>query len=384
MFEDGKLVAGNRRGMKLMSLDRGAFKRVTVGELFEQPEALFRGEELRSHSGEVFAVDRSKARAPAVRGFVPPDTAPQPYFVPETLVALGRAVRLADGGVPLLIQGETGTGKEVFVRELHRLCARRGKPFVAINCAALPEALIEAELFGYDEGAFTGAKRQGQKGLIRQADGGILFLDEIGDMPIGLQSRMLRALQDREVTPLGGGKAFAVDFLPVSATHQPLKALVEAGKFRADLYFRLAQYMVELPPLRAVPKKTEMLKALWKQAGGEARGVTLSPEAEAQLIGYGWPGNFRQLAGMLRALLALAEPGEMLSVAALPPEVRDPPVPERGTQPGTLDALAEDSMRRALEANGGNISRAARSLGIDRSTLYRRVMWKTGDSPSRH
>ena len=127
-----------------------------------------------------------------------------------------------------------------------------------------------------------------------------------------------------------------------------------------------------------------MLKAMWQQAGGEARGVMLSPDAEARLIAYRWPGNFRQLAGMLRALLALAEPGETLAAAALPPEILEPPALERGGQMGTLDALAEDSMRAALEANGGNISRAARSLGIDRSTLYRRLMWKTDREPSRH
>ena len=292
---------------------------------------------------------------------------PKPYFTTETQTALRKAVRLADAGIPLLIQGETGTGKEVFAREMHRHTVRSGKPFVAINCAALPESLIEAELFGYADGAFTGARKQGREGLVQQANGGILFLDEIGDMPLSLQSRILRVLQDREVMPLGGGKPTKVDFLPVAATHRPLKQLMEEGRFRPDLYYRLAHYVVEMPALRELPGKPEILRALWRQAGGLREGVTLSLAAEEKLLAYAWPGNFRQLAGVVRAMLALAEPGQALGPEDLPVEISAQQGMAATAAPAqtaaTLDATTDEAIRQAIVAAGGNVSRAARALG---------------------
>ena len=385
VFRDGLLVAGNRRAIKLLGLDRRAIGTLQREEILGGDEGLPQTGVLLTASGERFvATPRAEPRR-AVSGAELKERQ-KAYFTTETQAALRKAVRLADAGIPLLIQGETGVGKEVFAREMHRHTVRGRKPFVAINCAALPESLIESELFGYSDGAFTGARKQGRDGLVKQADGGILFLDEIGDMPLGLQSRMLRVLQDREVSPLGGGKTTPVDFLPVAATHRPLLQLVEEGKFRADLYYRLAHFVVALPPLRDLPNREDILRAVWRQAGAETEGVTLSRDAEARLLSYAWPGNFRQLAGVVRAMLALAEPGQRLGVEDLPLEVLQPvgPLPQvEPASPATLAALTDDAIRRAIGEADGNLSQAARALGIDRSTLYRRVVWKS-DRQSRH
>lgn len=295
------------------------------------------------------------------------------------------ARRAAEQDTTVLIQGETGTGKEVFARALHAASQRAERPFVAVNCAALPEGLIEAELFGYEEGAFTGARRKGSKGLMREADGGVLFLDEIGDMPFALQARLLRALQEREVTPLGGGRPVPVDFALVCATHQGLAEAVERRSFRQDLYFRIAQYTVELPPLRQRGDISGIVESLWRDfaADNDAR---LSPAALARLAGYDWPGNFRQLKATLRTLAILAEPGETLDDEALPADIRratavaatiEVPVvevePATTAAPASLDEVGIAAMRAAVEACGGNVTRAAARLGIHRSTLYRRL-----------
>ncbi len=241
-----------------------------------------------------------------------------PILDPGTEKLLARAVRLIDAGIPVVVEGETGTGKEVFARAAHAACARSQKPFVAVNCAALPETLIEAELFGYEPGAFTGAARHGAKGLLRQAEGGLLFLDEIGDMPLALQSRLLRALQEREVLPVGGTRPVPVDFALICATHRDLSRMVEEGAFRADLFYRIAPYRVRLSPLRDRPDRLALVRGLWARSDGPARGVTLSPDCEAVLAEAEWPGNLRQLAACLKALAVLAEAGEVLGPEDLP------------------------------------------------------------------
>lgn len=389
VFRDGVLVAGNRRAMKLMTLDRRALGTALRDELLLGDEGQMRLGHVVTTGGERFAVTPPPSRPVRVAGIDLGD-APKAYFTTETQANLRKAVKLADAGIPLLIQGETGVGKEVFAREMHRHTTRSGKPFVAINCAALPESLIEAELFGYADGAFTGARKQGRMGLVQQADGGVLFLDEIGDMPLSLQSRMLRVLQDREVMPLGGGKPTKVDFLPVAATHRPLRELVEEGRFRADLYYRLAHYVVELPPLRSLPGRSDILKAIWRQAGGAREGVTLSAAAEERLLAYSWPGNFRQLAGAVRAMLALAEPGSVLTPEDLPHELAATPQPRVATEllaassgAADLATLTDEAIRQAIATADGNLSKAARMLGIDRSTLYRRSIRKAS-SARRH
>ncbi|WP_341991153.1 sigma-54-dependent Fis family transcriptional regulator [Azorhizobium sp. AG788] len=390
VFEGERLVAANRYGLHLIQLDWSALDQVTATEVFGQAEPSQTPRQMRTQAGlEVIGrviAPRTHSITGGGKSSLSPQSArsskePQPVLSAQTQAALARAVRLLEANVPVLVQGETGTGKDMFARALHGRSTRAGQPFIAINCASLPESLIEAELFGYEEGAFTGARRQGQKGLLRQADGGVLFLDEIGDMPLGLQARLLRVLQDRAVSPLGSGRPVPVDFALVCATHRALGDLVAAGQFRQDLYFRIAPYVIDLPALRTLPDRRDLVRTIWSRLGGAGLNVALSPGVEDLLADHDWPGNFRQLSGLLRAMLALAEPGQTLDASALPSEfLREKPeaaalptVPPTGE--GALSDVTREAMRAALEACGGNVSRAARRLGIDRSTLYRRVLW---------
>lgn len=309
---------------------------------------------------------------------------------------LGRAVRVMDSGIPVLVLGESGVGKEVFARQVHECSRRHQGPFIAVNCAAVPEGLIEAELFGYEEGAFTGARRKGQSGLIREADGGILFLDEIGDMPLPLQARLLRVLQDHEVKPLGGGRRQPVDFALVCATHRDLKAMTAEGSFRSDLYYRLQHFTVALPALRDQDDGQARIGELL-QSMLPPRNIRLSPQAREALLSYSWPGNWRQLVAVTQTLLALAEPQSCIELADLPDDIRgawrdqqqrrQPALITSGAPgpgcdgpgevplpPTELRALTESAIQAAISSCRGNISRAARVLGVHRSTLYRHVL----------
>ncbi|MDT9000315.1 sigma-54-dependent Fis family transcriptional regulator [Paucibacter sp. APW11] len=317
---------------------------------------------------------------------------------PALRQALERARRVMNKPIALLLQGESGVGKELFVRALHASSARAGGPLVALNCAALPEALIEAELFGYRPGAFTGAARQGAPGRIREAEGGTLFLDEIGDMPLALQARLLRVLQERQVQALGGGAAVAVDFRLVCASHRELAAEVEAGRFRADLYYRLNGLTLRLPPLR----ERQDLPALIERMLAElqpARPLQLAPELLQALQRYRWPGNLRQLHNALQTACALLDDDEpQIDFAHLPDDLlrglramaaaaapgveaaeRDGAGEESidgtgqaaGGEAGPLRAQARHRARQTVQACEGNLSLAARRLGISRNTLYR-------------
>jgi sigma-54 dependent transcriptional regulator, acetoin dehydrogenase operon transcriptional activator AcoR len=298
------------------------------------------------------------------------------YFDDETLAKLEKARRLLDADIALLITGETGTGKEVFARRLHALCQRSQGPFVAVNCAALPESLIESELFGYAKGAFTGARRQGMPGRVREADGGILFLDEIGDMPLALQARLLRVLQEREVQPLGGGKSIAVNFSLICATNRDLSEMVSAGTFRADLYYRIQDFTIQLPPLRERQDVSLIARALLSRLGGERLELSFSEQAMGCMNDYHWPGNLRQLNSTLRMLIALSDPGIAIGVNQLPAEISC--LTRHQQQHSTLSLETDDlqtqtdqAIRQALMACDGCISAAARRLNIHRSTLYR-------------
>lgn len=381
VFEDGRLVAANRRALAALSLDHDALGALDAETLFEALDPRQTRQKLVTHAGEKFVARLTPPRSARPVSIPPraPTPAPTrslaPIYDAPLKAAREKATRLVNADIPLLISGETGTGKEVFARAVHIACQRQSKPFIAINCAAIPESLIEAELFGYEDGAFTGARRKGQKGLIAQADGGILFLDEIGDMPLSLQSRLLRVLQDRAVTPLGGGTPIPVDFAIICATHQPLKARVDSGQFRADLYFRIAQYAVALPPLRDHPALEKLIKTLWQQIT-TPHTPPITPPALAALTACPWPGNYRQLTGALRAAAALIAPGAPLDTPLLSPEILTPSPPPSG--PTSLSTLTESAMRAAVTEANGNISAAARTLGINRSTLYRRILASEG------
>jgi transcriptional regulator of acetoin/glycerol metabolism len=292
-----------------------------------------------------------------------------------------RIRKVLDKGIPILITGETGTGKEAFARAIHHASARRSGPFVALNCAAIPETLIESELFGYRSGSFTGANKKGMKGKLELANGGTLFLDEIGDMPAHLQTRLLRVLAEREISPLGAEAPVTLDVQVVSATHQDLAGMISAKHFREDLFYRLSGMTVHLPALRERSDKAELIDELLAAQPG-ANGLRLETEARGRLLAYAWPGNIRQLLNSLRYAVALAEDG-VIDVDCLPNELHSvmAPValisgPAAVAGSNLAQQLDGDEVRHlyaTLREHQWNITAAADSFGISRSTLYRKM-----------
>lgn len=282
---------------------------------------------------------------------------------PGLIRSVKRLRSIGDHNLPVLLHGETGVGKDVFARAIHAASNRARNNYVALNCAAMPESLIDAELFGYEAGAFTGARRDGSKGLIVQADGGTLFLDEIGDMPIALQTRLLRVLENREVWPLGALKPMPVDIRLISATHRDLGHMVEEGAFRADLYFRLRGLEVRLPALRERADRDDVIRQI---ASEEAPFCRLSQEAWSLLSTYPYPGNMRQLRHLLRLAGCTAENG-IITDADL-----DLP-PFGGRAEPDLAAAERATITEALRKHGGRVTEAARALKLSRATLYRKI-----------
>ncbi|SDN92452.1 Transcriptional regulator of acetoin/glycerol metabolism [Rhodoferax sp. OV413] len=291
--------------------------------------------------------------------------------------ALDKARRVVGKPIALLLQGESGVGKEVFARAVHAAGPRRDGPFVAVNCAALPESLIEAELFGYSPGAFTGARREGSPGRLREAQGGTLLLDEVGDMPMAFQARLLRVLQERQVQPLGGGKSVALDFCLVCATHRQLREEMQAGRFREDLYYRINGLTLLLPPLRERSDQGALIgRLLGTLAPGQA--LQLAPELVTAFLHFSWPGNLRQLANVLRTACALLDEGETtIDWQHLPDDLaqdlREKAAPTDPGMDGPLRAQSVRTMERVLQQCNGNVSEAARQLGVSRNTLYRKL-----------
>ncbi|RUW39847.1 MAG: GAF domain-containing protein [Mesorhizobium sp.] len=296
---------------------------------------------------------------------------------PAMAAMQARAAKLARTTIPILIHGETGSGKEYLARALHDSSGRSG-PFVAINCAAIPEHLIESELFGHAAGAFTGATAKGRKGLIESADGGTLFLDEIGDMPYTLQSRLLRVIAERELIPVGGTAPRPVDIKIISASHHDLRRLVAEGRFREDLFYRLNAASLTLPALR---ERTDFEWLLERLIGERARlagrAAKLSPAARLALIRHGWPGNIRELVNAVDLAVALCD-DETIQPSDLPDFATArtaPPAPSASLV--ALRAPSPEEERAALlavlAATGWNISEAARRLGVDRTTVHRRM-----------
>ena len=281
---------------------------------------------------------------------------------------LRQAGKVLGRGIPILIQGETGTGKEVLAKAVHEAGPRHRGPLVTVNCAAFPPGLIESELFGYASGAFTGARRGGALGKIQAAHGGTLFLDEIGDMPLELQTRLLRVLQERQVIPLGGGTPQPVDFDLISATNQDLQQRVARGEFRTDLYYRINGLRLTLPALR---ERSDLAALARKLLAEDVSGAALAPDAIALFRRHPWPGNIRQLRNVLRTAAAMREGREPIQIHHLPEDFL-----AEADNPPSGESLADRETRtihETLEACNGNMSAAARRLGINRSTLYRKL-----------
>ena len=444
--QDGRIMGINRAGMKLLNISSAAARvqglRVLfgmgLGELLDRVRSsnmaplqmqlpggqilYARTEGHEATFGHVFTYPGAKASHGAEAATTPeaPPTETVTDVTPvarrtgeraqPTLDELGRndarvkmvveqARRVLDKDIPILILGETGTGKEVLSNALHLASQRRHQPFVAVNCASIPETLIESELFGYEEGAFTGAKRKGSAGKLLQAHGGTLFLDEIGDMPLALQARLLRVLQERKVVPLGGHKAHDVDFTLICATHRQLRDQIAQGLFREDLYYRINGLAVRLPRLC---ERTD-LRALCQQMilrFAPDQGLTIREDLMAEFEAFPWPGNLRQLHNVLRTACVMAGTDRQITRVHLPVdfiEDLDHARPAQadgqkrsedgGTGPQTsatapaqpaslgeaLNELQVQTIQKTLSECNGNVSEAAARLNISRNTIYRKL-----------
>ena len=283
----------------------------------------------------------------------------------------GMIRRVGPSDVPVLITGESGTGKELVARAIHRMSGRKEAPFIAINCGAIPEALLESELFGYEKGAFTGAV-QHRKGRIESAKGGTLFLDEIGDIPLSLQVKLLRFLQDHEIHRVGGRETVSIDVRVLAATNVDLQAAIDHGRFREDLYYRLCVVAVPVPTLRARGSDITLLARAFLMKFAEAEKKVLkgfTPQAIKTMLEHSWPGNVRELENRIKRAVLMAE-GKYVSSANL--ELKDRSLVDG--HPTTLRAARDfrekELVRFVLEKSDGNVSKAAVELGISRPTLY--------------
>lgn len=388
--EGGRVIGANRAAFlaqpgQLLGQRIEQLLPATIDELLDLTRGGARGTQLRAPNSE--HITEVGLRVPA--GYGQQAKPSRPAAVPshpdlEQLAGgdaqlqqgVRRLRKVLDKDICILITGETGTGKEAFARAIHQASQRHAGPFVALNCAAIPESLIESELFGYRSGSFTGANRKGMKGKLELANGGTLFLDEIGDMPAHLQTRLLRVLAERELQPLGAETAVALDIQVVSATHQDLSAMIGEKRFREDLYYRLCGMRVCLPALRERSDRGQLIERVLARLPGGAR-VRLSDEARQCLEGYAWPGNVRQLLNTLRYALALAEDG-LIECDCLPEELFTRPVARVAPAlPLRLGDQVEDAEARhllgVLRNQRWNISSAAEAAGISRSTLYRKM-----------
>ena len=283
--------------------------------------------------------------------------------------------------VTVLLRGETGTGKEVLARAIHGSHDRSAPPFVAVNCAALPEGLLDSELFGHSKGSFTGADRD-RAGVFESAHGGTLFLDEIGETPRSLQAKLLRVLQEREIRRIGEGKSRPIDIRLITATNRALENEIESGRFRNDLYYRLAVFPIEIPPLRHRPEDILPLAADFLRHYGEREGkpgCSLSGEAANLLLAHDWPGNVRELQNEIQRALAFTDDGNPIPSTSLSPVVRNPPhaklkaSADGDTLKDRVSRYEAWLLRCELDRNGGHRTRTARRLGITREGLYKKM-----------
>nr|WP_150696364.1 sigma-54-dependent Fis family transcriptional regulator [Pandoraea terrae] len=310
---------------------------------------------------------------------------------PQIAAVVEKLRKVIGKDISIMITGETGTGKELLARAIHNDSARAQGPFVALNCASIPETLIESELFGYEDGAFSGARKKGSAGMVLQANGGTLFLDEIGDMPYSLQARLLRVLQERVVTPLGSTRSIPVNVAIICATNRNLREMIAASAFREDLYYRLNGLVVKLPPLRERTDLEIVIGKILHDDLATEGNLSVDPAVMALFRRYRWPGNFRQLSNVLRTAAAMVDEDGVIRSEHVPEEFFDapadtpcaapcavpPPIPltsptspECGTR---LEDVAVSAIAAALRQHQGNVSAAARALGVSRNTIYRKM-----------
>jgi len=294
------------------------------------------------------------------------------------------AYRIADSNVAVLIQGPTGSGKEAFAHAMHLASARASRAFVAVNCAAIPETLIESELFGYKAGAFTGARKDGMRGKILQSSGGTLFLDEIGDMPLMLQTRLLRVLEEQQIVPLGSEIPIKVDLHVLAASHRNLREMIGRGTFRDDLYYRLNGITLELPALRERADKERVIHHALAAETGNGRPAAIERDALQRLLAYPWPGNIRELRNVIRTALAICDGGVIRRID-LPREIREAEALQTLAPPADAHSLLSKgpanplqvaeraALLSVIEDCHGNMTRVAMQLGMSRNTLYRRI-----------
>ncbi|QLC72513.1 sigma-54-dependent Fis family transcriptional regulator [Pseudomonas sp. LPB0260] len=396
--EQGQVVSANRRADSLLGV---GLARVNIDSLFDiplqrllnQPQA--QPFKLRSSGGFSFHAQLKRPQQPVpiqardFRPAAPAEERAKGFTLasinlgdPRVAKAVRQAERLLEKDIPILVHGETGVGKEVFVKALHQASSRANQAFIAVNCAAIPAELVESELFGYEKGAFTGANQKGSIGLIRKAHKGTLFLDEIGDMPLRVQARLLRVLQERCVQPLGSCELFPVDIRLISATNRPLRQDVDSGLFRQDLYYRINGLSLALPPLRERSDKAALFQRVWDYHREPHQRAGISREVEALFLRHPWPGNLRQLSSVLQIALVMAD-DEPIRAEHLPEDFFDdlqqaPAAAEPASAPQPLEQQApgageNQDLLGQYQACGGNISHLARNLGVSRNTLYKRL-----------
>lgn len=435
---DGRFLSANRSAQFQLDLSHNALKVHTFSSLFgiamSQLYELCRGGLPRQHSlclhnGVTVScrirlkqgmqwlaghdTGHDTAPAPAIQGLpanpgIPPVARKLQLSTlryldtgdPQVSAVISKLRMVRGRDIPIMLLGETGTGKDLMAQAIHGDSDRAGKPFVSVNCASIPETLIESELFGYEDGAFTGARKKGAIGKIQQANGGTLFLDEIGDMPRHLQARLLRVLQDRRVSPLGASKEVEVDIAIVCATNKSLKEMIARGEFREDLYYRLNGLVVRLPALRERTDFDLVVTKIIDSLCDKGAKVGLAADVQAMFHAYHWPGNFRQLHNLLRTAVVMVGctglierihlPDDFLEelaqqpagqpLASMPatsagPEPLEVPVPGRPVCEAaghSLQDVALSAMARMLRQHQGNVSAAAKALGVSRNTIYRK------------
>ncbi|KAB0498142.1 sigma-54-dependent Fis family transcriptional regulator [Pseudomonas moorei] len=394
--ESGQVLSANRRadnllGIRLSRVSVESLFNVSLLELLNQPEGLpFALQSCGRHRFQclvkrpkqapiqprLFSATQSAEPESAAVAAKPQAISLNTLHFGDSRVekAVRQAERLLEKDIPLLIHGETGVGKEVFVKALHQASSRSKQSFIAVNCAAIPAELVESELFGYEKGAFTGANQKGSIGLIRKADKGTLFLDEIGDMPLPTQARLLRVLQERCVQPVGSSELFPVDLRIISATNRSLREQVQLGRFREDLYYRIGGLTLELPPLRERSDKEALFNRLWEQHREPSQWAGLSREVLALFSRHPWPGNLRQVSSVMQVALAMAEE-QPVRPEHLPDDffVDLEMEPVDAPEPVGVDLNDTQALNRELKAARGNISHLARRLGVSRNTLYKRL-----------